>query len=145
MNYIGEIDLTRLGQIAREHPNAIREVQFKDGVHKFLKVSVGSKKEADKWGNVAYLKAAIKKAEDILSQIKEMLSENHDEAELALTPDYLYHLKAKGKRAIMLGVENGYAIGRDIAQLQRLREAGVVYMTLCHNGNNDANCHHNYR
>lgn len=82
-------------------------------------------------------KVAIKKAEDILSQIKEMLSENHDEAELALTPDYLYHLKAKGKRAIMLGVENGYAIGRDIAQLQRLKEAGVVYMTLCHNGNND--------
>ena len=82
-------------------------------------------------------KVAIKKAEDILSQIKEMLSENHDEAELALTPDHLYHLKAKGKRAIMLGVENGYAIGRDIAQLQRLREAGVVYMTLCHNGNND--------
>ena len=82
-------------------------------------------------------KGAIKKAENILSQIKEMLSENHDEAELALTPDHLYHLKAKGKRAIMLGVENGYAIGRDIAQLQRLREAGVVYMTLCHNGNND--------
>lgn len=82
-------------------------------------------------------KVAIKKAEDILSQIKEMLSENQDEAELALTPDHLYHLKAKGKRAIMLGVENGYAIGRDIAQLQRLREAGVVYMTLCHNGNND--------
>jgi gamma-glutamyl-gamma-aminobutyrate hydrolase PuuD len=82
-------------------------------------------------------KVAIKKAEDILSQIKEMLSENHDEAEQALTPDYLYHLKAKGKRAIMLGVENGYAIGRDIAQLQHLREAGVVYMTLCHNGDND--------
>lgn len=63
MNYIGEIDLTRLGQIAREHPNAIREVQFKDGVHKFLKVSVGDKKEPDRWGNVAYLKAVIKKAE----------------------------------------------------------------------------------
>lgn len=63
MNLIGEIDLTRLGQIAREHPNAIREVQFKDGVHNFLKVSVRSKKETDKWGNVAYLKAVIKKAE----------------------------------------------------------------------------------
>lgn len=63
MNYIGEIDLTRLGQIAREHPNAIREVQFRDGTHKFLKISVGDKKEPDRWGNVAYLKAAIKKAE----------------------------------------------------------------------------------
>ena len=81
--------------------------------------------------------ATIQKAESILSQIKDMLSENQEEAEQALTPDHLYHLKAEGKRAIMLGVENGYAIGRDIAQLKRFREAGVVYMTLCHNGDND--------
>jgi hypothetical protein len=32
-------------------------------VHKFLKVSVGDKKEPDRWGNVDYLKAVIKKAE----------------------------------------------------------------------------------
>jgi microsomal dipeptidase-like Zn-dependent dipeptidase len=37
----------------------------------------------------------------------------------------------------MLGVENGYAIGRDISNVEKLRRRGVVYMTLCHNGDND--------
>ena len=37
----------------------------------------------------------------------------------------------------MLGIENGYAIGKDIRNIARFRKRGVVYMTLCHNGNND--------
>ena len=37
----------------------------------------------------------------------------------------------------MLGIENGYAIGKDISNVERFRKRGVVYMTLCHNGNND--------
>jgi microsomal dipeptidase-like Zn-dependent dipeptidase len=36
----------------------------------------------------------------------------------------------------MLGIENGYAIGKDIKHVERFRKRGVVYMTLCHNGNN---------
>ena len=43
----------------------------------------------------------------------------------------------EGKKAIMLGIENGYAIGKDITNVERFRRRGVVYMTLCHNGNND--------
>ena len=37
----------------------------------------------------------------------------------------------------MLGIENGYAIGKDLNNVERFRKRGVVYMTLCHNGNND--------
>ena len=37
----------------------------------------------------------------------------------------------------MLGIENGYAIGKDLSNIERFRQRGVVYMTLCHNGNND--------
>ena len=37
----------------------------------------------------------------------------------------------------MLGIENGYAIGKDLANIERFRRRGVVYMTLCHNGDND--------
>ena len=36
----------------------------------------------------------------------------------------------------MLGIENGYAIGKDIDNVERLRSRGVVYMTLCHKANN---------
>jgi membrane dipeptidase len=34
-------------------------------------------------------------------------------------------------------VENGYAIGRDLTMLARLRKLGVAYITITHNGHND--------
>lgn len=57
---------------------------------------------------------------------------------LARTPAALRSCKAAGRRAILLGIENGYAIGRDLALLRQFKEEhGIVYITLCHNGNND--------
>ena len=56
---------------------------------------------------------------------------------LASTPDDLLRFKAQGIKAIMRGIENGYAIGRDLSLLSHFRQMGVVYMTLCHNGDND--------
>lgn len=56
---------------------------------------------------------------------------------IARTPADLYRLKRQGTRAIMLGIENGYAIGRDISLLDHFAQQGIVYITLCHNGNND--------
>jgi microsomal dipeptidase-like Zn-dependent dipeptidase len=46
-------------------------------------------------------------------------------------------LKQEGKKAIMMGIENGYAIGHDLSLLEHFRKRGIVYMTLCHNGDND--------
>lgn len=37
----------------------------------------------------------------------------------------------------MPAIENGYAIGADLSNIEKFRDAGVVYMTLCHNGDND--------
>lgn len=56
---------------------------------------------------------------------------------LADTPNDLLRLKAEGKLAIMRGIENGYAIGRDLNNIEAFHKRGVVYMTLCHNGDND--------
>ncbi len=56
---------------------------------------------------------------------------------LAGTPDELLQCKAQGIKAIMRGIENGYAIGRDLSLIDYFRSIGVVYMTLCHNGDND--------
>lgn len=96
---------------------------------------------------VAYLKqsertdealpAATAKADRILNEIKEMVAKNCTAVDLAYTPNDLWRLKMEGKKAIMLGIENGYAIGKDISNVERFRKRGVVYMTLCHNGNND--------
>lgn len=95
---------------------------------------------------VAYLKqlgleendllAATTKADRILDEIEAMVAKSNSAVGIAYTPADLYRLKAEGKKAIMLGIENGYAIGKDIKNVERFRNRGVVYMTLCHNGNN---------
>ena len=95
---------------------------------------------------VAYLKhlgleendllAATAKADRILDEIETMVAKSSSAVGIAFTPADLYRLKAEGKKAIMLGIENGYAIGKDISNIERFRNRGVVYMTLCHNGNN---------
>ena len=95
---------------------------------------------------VAYLKqleltneallAATAKADRILSEIEAMVAKSSSYVNIAYTPADLSRLKAEGKKAIMLGIENGYAIGNDLSNVERFRNRGVVYMTLCHNGNN---------
>ena len=83
------------------------------------------------------LLAATAKADRILNEIEMMAAVNCTEMDIAYTPADLRRLKREGKKAVMLGIENGYAIGKDISNVERFRRRGVVYMTLCHNGNND--------
>lgn len=56
---------------------------------------------------------------------------------IARSTDDLRRLKREGRKAILLGVENGYAIGRDLSRLHAFKRMGVAYMTLCHNGDNE--------
>ena len=96
---------------------------------------------------VAYLKqgerdaesllAATAKADRILTQIEEMVAANCTAVDIAYKPADIARLKHAGKKAIMLGIENGYAIGKDLSQLEHFAKRGIVYMTLCHNGDND--------
>lgn len=80
---------------------------------------------------------AGRKADYLLDQIEAMIGKSSHAVGQAKTPDDLYRLKEAGKKAIMLGIENGYAIGKDLSRLQHFAERGIVYMTLCHNGDND--------
>ena len=82
------------------------------------------------------LLAATAKADRILNEIEAMVAKSNQFVNIAYTPMDLYRLKAERKKAIMLGIENGYAIGQDLQNVERFRNRGVVYMTLCHNGNN---------
>ncbi|MCM1311804.1 MAG: membrane dipeptidase [Bacteroides sp.] len=83
------------------------------------------------------LLAATAKADRILTQIEEMVARNCTLVDIAYTPADIARLKREGKKSVMLGIENGYAIGKDLANVERFRRRGVVYMTLCHNGDND--------
>ena len=83
------------------------------------------------------MREATAKTDALLAWVAANVADNAAAVSLCSTPKELRELKREGKRAIMLGVENGYAIGLDIKNIERLRRGGVVYMTLCHNGDND--------
>ena len=56
---------------------------------------------------------------------------------IARTPADLYANKQQGKKSIMLGIENGLAIEHSLDKLRHFADRGIVYITLCHNGDND--------
>jgi microsomal dipeptidase-like Zn-dependent dipeptidase/gamma-glutamyl-gamma-aminobutyrate hydrolase PuuD len=82
-------------------------------------------------------KAVTARTNRLLTQIEEIVQANSDRVGLAETAEDILRLKAKGKKAILRGIENGYAIGRDLSLLGHFKRRGIVYMTLCHNGDND--------
>ena len=72
-----------------------------------------------------------------LSTVIEQVKKYHSYMEIAKSVDDLQRLKQMGKKAVFLGIENGYAIGKDLDNLQKFKEIGVSYLTLCHNSDND--------
>ena len=83
------------------------------------------------------LKAATVKADRLLTLIDERIGECNGYAAIAVTPKELWLNKSRGIKSIVKGIENGYAVGLDIDNVDRFRSRGVAYMTLCHNGDND--------
>jgi membrane dipeptidase len=80
---------------------------------------------------------AKEKALSILEAIHNNIAESSSVAEIALTPADGYRLEKEGKRAIYIGMENGYPIGTDIANIKEYYNLGARYITLCHTSNND--------
>lgn len=62
---------------------------------------------------------------------------NSDAVGLALNPQDAYTLEKEGKRAIYIGIENGYPIGDDLSNVEEYYNKGVRYITLVHSSNND--------
>ena len=75
-------------------------------------------------------------ADSIFDQIEAIVEHENDYVALAKTPQQLYENKAMGKKSIMLGIENGLAIEDDIRNIAHFAQRGIVYITLCHNGDN---------
>ena len=76
-------------------------------------------------------------ADLIFNKIENIVSENSQYLAFARTPGQLWENKHRGQKSIMLGIENGLALEGDIANIKHFADRGVVYITLCHNGDND--------
>ena len=77
---------------------------------------------------------AMTKFEAIHRMAEEMYP---DQIEIAYRADDVARIAASGKLVAAIGIENGYAIGTDLARLAAYHELGARYMTLAHSGNND--------
>ncbi|MBL4729666.1 MAG: membrane dipeptidase [Gammaproteobacteria bacterium] len=54
--------------------------------------------------------------------------------EIAYTSDDVRRIVAAGKKVAMIGIENAYPIGLDMANIKDFQERGGRYMSLAHNG-----------
>ena len=76
-------------------------------------------------------------ADNLFDKIEVMVARNSDYLALARTPEELWSNKYAGKKSIMLGIENGIALDGDLKNLRHFKDRGIVYVTLCHNGDNE--------
>ena len=84
-------------------------------------------------GNFRAKNLCVQMIDSILSSIQQ----NSDVVGLALNPEDAYSLEKEGKRAIYIGIENGYPIGEDLSNIETYYKKGVRYITLVHSSNND--------
>ena len=76
-------------------------------------------------------------ADMIFDRIDEILGAHPDAVRRARNPQELWQNKQDGVKSIMTGIENGLAIEHDLSHLRHFAHRGIVYVTLCHNGDND--------
>ena len=62
--FYGSIDLTKLGQIVKQHPELVKVANMKDGSqHKFINIDINEKQQTDQYGCTAYIKVSCKRDE----------------------------------------------------------------------------------
>ena len=76
-------------------------------------------------------------SDSIFDKIENIVAGNSNYISIARTPADLWTNKREGRKSIMLGIENGRAIEGSLDNLRHFAQRGIVYMTLCHNGDND--------
>ena len=87
--------------------------------------------------DAASLTKAVAKANTMIDNIEYQVEQNKDRCGIAFSADDLVRLKREGKKAVFVGIENGYGIGKDIANIARFKKRNVSYITLCHTKDND--------
>ena len=98
----------------------------------FFASFVGQRERNDSAYQIAYNRAM-----EQIDSIHSHVNARPEEAEIALSPEDAYRIEKAGKRAIFIGVENGYPVGMDISNVEVFYNKGARYITLCHTRNND--------
>ena len=82
-------------------------------------------------------KKAYENAINKFDAIHRLINDYSDgQLSLATSSSDVYEIVKSGKKAIMIGVENGYPIGENIDIIDEFYKRGARYMSLSHNGHN---------
>ena len=100
----------------------------------YLPQTIGNENFKNK--NTFGIDSPKKYADFIFDKIESMISNHKDYVSIAKTPFEVMQNKFEGRRSIMLAIENGLALERDIANVKHFAKRGISYITLCHNGDN---------
>jgi membrane dipeptidase len=80
---------------------------------------------------------AVAKADNKYSAIASMLAKYPDRIRAATTPGQVLANHAAGRLSAMIGIENAYSLGHDLARIDAAYARGARYLGLVHVGNND--------
>ena len=80
---------------------------------------------------------AVAQAERKYSAIELLLANNPDRIRAATSPQQVRDNHAQGLLSAMIGIENGYSLGHDLARIDAAYARGARYLGLVHAGNND--------
>ncbi|SHJ59533.1 membrane dipeptidase [Tangfeifania diversioriginum] len=81
--------------------------------------------------------AAYKRANDMIDATYEVCNQYDEMTEVAFSSADADRIEAAGKRAIYIGMENGFPLGKDLSRVKEFYDRGVRYITLSHSSNND--------
>ncbi|HCX14594.1 MAG TPA: peptidase M19 [Rhodospirillaceae bacterium] len=85
-------------------------------------------------GNTKALSDAFLK----FSAIHKLTEESYpNEVELARTAEDVRRISASGRKAVIIGMENGFPMGKDLRLLDVFYDQGARYLGLLHNGHNE--------
>lgn len=79
---------------------------------------------------------AFTRTEMIFDSVVAAVERYSERAAIATNAEDVYQLKKDGKKAIYIGVENGYPLGNDLSRIAHFYNRGARYITLCHTRNN---------
>ncbi len=124
----GEVDPAKDGMAQVDFPKMKRGgLDFA-----FFSVAVGQRPKT-----AANYALAHKETLGKIAAIRRMQERYSERIGVATTPEQARALHAAGKLVAGIGIENGFAIGREITKLGEFRNLGVSYVTLVHLGHND--------
>ncbi len=102
-----------------------------DGV--FLAAYVGNRDDLSAEASQKAHESVMNKIEAIHRLAEQMYP---DRCELAVSPDDVKRIVKTGKRAIMIGIENGFCIGENLPLVEQYYNLGARYITLSHSSHN---------